>query len=52
VRVFCEQFREPDEGINPVLGLNRGAWLSLLLAVGGFVLIFLARKPALKPSSP
>jgi phosphatidylglycerol---prolipoprotein diacylglyceryl transferase len=51
-RVFCEQFREPDPGIDPVLGMNRGAWLSVLLAAGGFVLLFLARKPAPKPPSP
>jgi phosphatidylglycerol:prolipoprotein diacylglycerol transferase len=39
VRVFCEQFREHDLGIAPFLGLNRGAWLSLGLAVAGLWLI-------------
>jgi len=39
VRVFCEQFREHDAGIPPLLGLNRGAWLSLALAIAGVWLI-------------
>lgn len=39
VRVFCEQFRQHDAGIAPVLGLNRGAWLSLGLAAVGIWLI-------------
>jgi phosphatidylglycerol:prolipoprotein diacylglycerol transferase len=50
-RVFCEQFREPDPGIPPVLGLNRGAWLSLIVAAGGLVLVVLAR-PAKARSGP
>jgi len=44
VRVFCEQFREHDAGIAPVLGLNRGAWLSLGLAVAGVWLIATAAR--------
>jgi phosphatidylglycerol:prolipoprotein diacylglycerol transferase len=43
-RVFCEQFREADEGIAPVLGLNRGAWLSLGLAAAGIYLIVRASR--------
>jgi phosphatidylglycerol:prolipoprotein diacylglycerol transferase len=39
VRVICEQFREPDPGIGSPLGLNRGAWLSLAVAVAGIFLI-------------
>jgi phosphatidylglycerol:prolipoprotein diacylglycerol transferase len=39
VRIFGEQFREHDPGIMPVLGLNRGAWLSMGLAAGGIALI-------------
>lgn len=38
-RVICEQFREHDAGIDPFLGLNRGAWLSLGLVVAGVWLI-------------
>lgn len=39
-RIICEQFREPDVGIAPVLGLNRGAWLSLgLLAAGVWLIV-------------
>jgi len=38
-RVICEQFREHDLGIEPFLGLNRGAWLSLGLALAGIWLI-------------
>jgi phosphatidylglycerol---prolipoprotein diacylglyceryl transferase len=42
-RVFCEFFREHDEGIPPILGMNRGAWLSLGLAAAGLYLIVTAR---------
>ena len=41
-RVICEHFREHDLGIEPFLGLNRGAWLSLGLAVAGVWLIVTA----------
>jgi phosphatidylglycerol---prolipoprotein diacylglyceryl transferase len=55
-RVVCEQFREPDWGIEPFLGLNRGAWLSLVIAVAGVFLIVTARRtvkptPTVKPRS-
>lgn len=39
VRIFGEMFRQNDPGIEPVLGLNRGAWLSFGLLAGGVVLI-------------
>ena len=45
-RVICEQFREHDAGILPVLGLNRGAWLSLGLILAGVYLILTARARA------
>lgn len=45
-RVFCEQFREHDLGIPPVLGLNRGAWLSLGLVLAGIWLIATAPRRA------
>lgn len=44
VRIIGEQFREPDPGIPAPLGLNRGAWLSLGLAVAGLWLIVRARR--------
>ncbi len=38
-RVISEHFREHDVGIEPFLGLNRGAWLSLgLLAAGAWLI--------------
>jgi phosphatidylglycerol:prolipoprotein diacylglycerol transferase len=46
VRVIGEQFREPDEGIPTLLGFNRGAWLSLGLAVAGVWLIVRAARRA------
>lgn len=39
VRVIGEIFREPDDFIAAPLGINRGAWLSLGLAVAGLYLI-------------
>ncbi len=44
VRVIGEQFRQNDEGIPPVLGLNRGAWLSFGLAAAGVYLIVRAAR--------
>ncbi len=35
-RIVCEQFREPDRGINPIIeGLSRGAFYSLFLLLLG-----------------
>lgn len=45
-RIICEQFREHDPGILPVLGLNRGAWLSFGLVAIGLYLIVTARARA------
>jgi phosphatidylglycerol:prolipoprotein diacylglycerol transferase len=42
VRIFCEIFREPDEGVSLILGLSRGTFYSLFLIAIGAVLI--ARK--------
>ncbi len=39
VRIFGEFFRQNDPGIEPVLGLNRGAWLSVALLIAGLWLI-------------
>ncbi len=44
VRVIGEQFREPDFGIEPIFGLNRGAILSILMATVGIALILYARR--------
>jgi phosphatidylglycerol---prolipoprotein diacylglyceryl transferase len=35
VRIFCEMFREPDVGVSLILGLSRGSFYSLFLAVVG-----------------
>ncbi len=39
VRIVCEVYREPDAGVTPILGLSRGTFYSLFLAVAGVVLI-------------
>lgn len=39
VRIFGEQFREPDYGISPIFGLTRGVFYSLFLMVAGLWLI-------------
>jgi len=41
VRMFCEQFREPDASL--ILGLSRGTFYSLFMIVAGLVLIL--RRP-------
>ena len=48
VRVIGEFFRQNDEGIPPVLGLNRGAWLSLGLIIAGVAVIVYSRRRARK----
>lgn len=42
VRIVCEVYREPDEGVLPILGLSRGTFYSLFLAVAGGALIIYA----------
>ncbi len=39
VRILCEVFREPDAGIPLILGLSRGTFYSLFLAVAGAAFI-------------
>lgn len=46
LRVVVEQFREPDPGVAPVLGMNRGAWISLGFALAGTTVIWFARRKA------
>ena len=41
-RIFCEFFREPDAGL--ILGMSRGIFFSLFLAVAGLAIILIARK--------
>ncbi len=49
VRIFCELFREPDFGVEPILGLSRGTFYSLFMIAAGIVL--LARKPTPLPDT-
>lgn len=42
VRIFCEQFREPDLGVALIFGLSRGTFYSFFLIAGGVALIALA----------
>ena len=46
VRSFCEQFREPDVGVEPILGLTRGTFYSIFLVVAGVALIVWSRRSA------
>jgi len=43
LRFIVEIFREPDAGL--ILGLNRGAFYSLFLIIGGLIFIGLSRRP-------
>ncbi len=46
VRMFGEIFREPDEGLSLIFGLNRGSFYSIfLLLVGVMLLVWLRRRP-------
>jgi phosphatidylglycerol---prolipoprotein diacylglyceryl transferase len=40
-RIVCEAFREPDASL--ILGLSRGTFYSLFLAIGGLLIIALSR---------
>ena len=51
VRMICEIFREPDEGITLLFGLSRGTFYSIFLIVAGLILIAWARrKTSIDPS--
>ena len=43
-RIVCELFREPDSGVSLILGLNRGLFYSLFLALGGVAVVALSRR--------
>ncbi|HWZ94775.1 MAG TPA: prolipoprotein diacylglyceryl transferase [Opitutaceae bacterium] len=45
VRIFCEIFREPDEGVSLIFGLSRGTFYSLFLIVIGAGLILRRGQP-------
>ncbi|MGA3008195.1 MAG: prolipoprotein diacylglyceryl transferase [Opitutaceae bacterium] len=45
VRIFCEVFREPDEGVAPILGLSRGTFYSLFMIAIGVALIVRRARP-------
>lgn len=49
VRMFCEQFREPDAGVTLInlagAELSRGTFYSIFLIAAGVALIFLSRRP-------
>jgi phosphatidylglycerol:prolipoprotein diacylglycerol transferase len=44
-RIFCEVFREPDVGIDLILGLSRGTFYSLFMIIAGLVLILWPSRP-------
>ncbi len=43
VRIFCEIFREPDAGVSFILGMARGQFFSVLLALLGVAFIIFSR---------
>jgi len=45
VRIFCEIFREPDEGVSLILGLSRGTFYSLFMIIIGALLILRRGQP-------
>lgn len=57
VRIFCEQFREPDRDVTPILGLSRGSFYSIFMILAGVALIVVSRllaarkNPAPQPPS-
>ena len=46
VRVINEQFREPDIGVSFILGMSRGQFYSIVLALVGVVFVIVARRRA------
>lgn len=51
VRIFAEVFREPDRGISLILGLSRGQFYSIFLALGGIILLLYSRHSQKKRSA-
>ncbi len=51
-RIICEQFREPDRGVNPLIeGLSRGTFYSIiLLLLGVGAILWVRLRPKSQPS--
>ena len=47
-RIFCEFFREPDEGVALLLGMSRGTFYSVFMIVAGIAIWFWTRRAARK----
>jgi phosphatidylglycerol:prolipoprotein diacylglycerol transferase len=43
-RIICEVFRQPDVGVEPIMGLSRGTFYSVFLIVAAVVVFALARR--------
>lgn len=43
IRIVCEIFREPDIGVEPILGLSRGTFYSCICVICGIAIIAWAR---------
>lgn len=52
VRIFGEFFREPDEGVSLILGLSRGQFYSVFLALLGIAVIVRARRKTTPVTPP
>ena len=52
VRIVCEIFREPDEGITLILGLSRGTFYSFFMILAGLGFILASRKLQGRAASP
>ncbi len=52
VRAIGEVFREPDEGVSLILGLSRGTFYSIFVAVAGIALIVLSARRSPPAGSP
>lgn len=50
-RIVGEIFREPDEGVSLILGLNRGAFYSLFFLLAGLAMIIFSRQRKTEKSS-
>lgn len=52
VRIVDEFFREPDIGVSFILGLTRGQFYSVLLAIVGVVFIIVSKRMASRAETP
>lgn len=51
VRMICEVYREPDAGVNLILGLSRGTFYSIFLIIVGIALLLTRKAPIELPKS-